>query len=71
MLEIPELAKTLVSYKYPKSRIFRPGEPVYFIHDGYRYAGTVIQFKFGKYRIDYNGDVKFVNANQVERRYEY
>ncbi|UYD59583.1 hypothetical protein JNMOADIG_00054 [Aeromonas phage avDM5] len=70
MSVIPELAKTLVSYKYPDKNIFRPGQPVYFIKNGYRYSGTVIQYKFGCYRIeccDFEGLV-IINPNQVERR---
>lgn len=70
MSEIRELEKTLVSYKYPEQRAFRVGENVYFIKDGYRYSGMVIQFKFGYYRImsdSFEGLVQ-VPPNQVESK---
>lgn len=70
MLETPVQKKMLVSYKYPESRPFRVGEKVYFIKDGYRYSGMVIQFKFGYYRIEsdsFEGLVQ-VPPNQVESK---
>ncbi|UOX40405.1 hypothetical protein UGMREWDR_CDS0088 [Aeromonas phage GomatiRiver_11] len=69
MSGIRELEKTLVSYKYPVKAIYRPGQLVYFIKDGYRYDGMVIQYKFGRYRIqsDKLGLVT-INPNHVESR---
>lgn len=70
MSEILVPAKMSVSYKYPEKAIYRPGQLVYFIKNGYRYSGTVLQYNFGGYRIlsDAFDMVLHIKPNQVESR---
>ncbi|QBX32704.1 hypothetical protein Asfd1_78 [Aeromonas phage Asfd_1] len=65
------LEKTSVLYKYPEKAIYRPGQLVYFIKNGYRYRGKVLQYKFGGYRImsDSFDTVLYIKPNQVESRF--